>query len=265
MTASSVIGDGDCTAAQVAGSGDFDFFAFTATAGQLLDANTAGSDFDTVLELYDADGNFIAFDDDSGGDLTSHLLFAIPADGNYYLMVGGFGTFPQDPFDPASGIGAGDEGSYDVEIIVNESDTDFYAVNLKAGDVIGGSLSGGATQRADVAIRRRGGGRFDPGRVVHLPERLAAPRRRERGIRLRRRGTRVVRSLGLLGVGTVRRYCSRPIDRARRGERVAQTIYLDFDGARLNTNIFGGPGVRTLSPLSSFLAGWGLRRARKTR
>jgi hypothetical protein len=88
--------------------GDIDFFAFTATAGQLLDANTLGSDFDTVLELYDADGNFIAFDDDGGGpDLTSRLLFQIPADGDYFLMVGGFGTSPMDPFDPASGIGVG--------------------------------------------------------------------------------------------------------------------------------------------------------------
>jgi hypothetical protein len=75
------------------------------------------------------------------------LRFGIPADGNYFLMVGGFGTFPVDPFDPASGIGEigpESEGTYDVEIIVNEADTDFYAFNLKAGDVIGGSLTGGA-------------------------------------------------------------------------------------------------------------------------
>ena len=40
-----------------------------------------------------------------------------------------------------------------------------------------------------------------------------------------------------------------------------QTLFLDFDGARVNTGIFFGPGVRTLSPLRSFLGPWGLRNA----
>jgi hypothetical protein len=56
VSASSEIGDGLYGSAGE-NTGDFDFFAFTATAGQLLDASTAGSDFDTVLELYDEDGN----------------------------------------------------------------------------------------------------------------------------------------------------------------------------------------------------------------
>jgi hypothetical protein len=45
------------------------------------------------------------------------------------------------------------------------------------------------------------------------------------------------------------------------GNPPAQTVFLDFDGARLNTNIFGGPGIRTLSPLRAFLKLWGLTRA----
>ncbi len=256
VTTSSVIGDGLYGSAGL-DTGDFDFFAFTATAGQLLDANTAGSDFDTVLELYDEDGNFIAFDDDGGGDLTSHLRFAIPADGSYYLMVGGFGTFPEDPFDPASGIGAGDEGDYDVEIIVNESDIDFYAVNLKAGDVIGGSLSGGATNvrmwRYDgvEAVGSTQDASFIYPSVSPLPgggNAVFAYVAEEPG------WYAVSVSLGS-GPYELLLEAYRP---GTQGERVAQTIYLDFDGARLNTNIFGGPGVRTLSPLSSFLAGWGL-------
>jgi hypothetical protein len=42
-----------------------------------------------------------------------------------------------------------------------------------------------------------------------------------------------------------------------------QTVYLDFDGERLNTGIFGGAGVRTLSPLRSFLSRWGLRKGQE--
>jgi hypothetical protein len=45
------------------------------------------------------------------------------------------------------------------------------------------------------------------------------------------------------------------------GDRRVQTLFLDFDGERLNTGIFGGPGVRTLSPLRAFLGRWGLTNA----
>jgi hypothetical protein len=40
-----------------------------------------------------------------------------------------------------------------------------------------------------------------------------------------------------------------------------QTLFLDFDGARVNTGVFGGSGVVQLSPLSAFLAKWGIARA----
>jgi hypothetical protein len=45
--------------------------------------------------------------------------------------------------------------------------------------------------------------------------------------------------------------------------RQTQTIFLDTDGQRLNTGIFGGRGVTTLSPLRSFLGRWGISRARE--
>jgi len=43
-----------------------------------------------------------------------------------------------------------------------------------------------------------------------------------------------------------------------------QTVFLDFDGARLNTSGYGGWGVSTLSPARSFLAGWGLSASDET-
>jgi hypothetical protein len=42
---------------------------------------------------------------------------------------------------------------------------------------------------------------------------------------------------------------------------VTQTLFLDFDGARVNTAMFGGPGVRQLSPLQGFIGRWGLSAA----
>jgi hypothetical protein len=49
------------------------------------------------------------------------------------------------------------------------------------------------------------------------------------------------------------------IDRAAR----VQTVFLDFDGARVNTGIWGRPGVRDLSPFAAFLGRWGLTRAQE--
>jgi hypothetical protein len=46
-------------------------------------------------------------------------------------------------------------------------------------------------------------------------------------------------------------------------EKTRQTVYLDFDGQRLNTNIFGGRGVTTLSPMRAFLGRWGLSQAQE--
>ena len=37
-----------------------------------------------------------------------------------------------------------------------------------------------------------------------------------------------------------------------------QILFLDFGGETFNTAVLGGPGVRNLSPLSTFLDGWGL-------
>ena len=48
---------------------------------------------------------------------------------------------------------------------------------------------------------------------------------------------------------------------ALQGVTPVQTLYLDFDGARVNTGIWGGPGNRDLSPFAAFLADWGLTRA----
>ena len=44
-------------------------------------------------------------------------------------------------------------------------------------------------------------------------------------------------------------------------KKTVQTVFLDFNGERVNTAVWGGPGVRTLSPFSSFLGRWGLTNA----
>jgi tetratricopeptide (TPR) repeat protein len=64
---------------------------FKAEAGQFVSAVAVGNsqNIDPLLVLVDAEGNALAGDDDSGGDLTALLLeVPIPEDGDYMLVVG---------------------------------------------------------------------------------------------------------------------------------------------------------------------------------
>ena len=86
-----------------------------AAAGQrlLVDIDTPDSELDSLVVLYDAEGNAIADNDDESSSFDSLLNFVLPADGDYSV------TFGLDSFD-----------------------VDTYAVNLRAGDVLGGSVAG---------------------------------------------------------------------------------------------------------------------------
>jgi hypothetical protein len=73
--------------------GDVDFFSFNATSGQLFSIRTIArnlyppSDADTLLTLFDSNGNVLAENDDYGGSLDSRLIFAAPVTGRYYIRV----------------------------------------------------------------------------------------------------------------------------------------------------------------------------------
>ncbi len=243
------------------GTGDLDFFRLRdMRAGQLLlaDVDTPASDLDSVLLVWDAQGTPLAAADDDGETTDSLLAFSFPADGDYYVMVAGFPTFPFDPFDPASGIGAGSEGSYRVTIGVDTADVDYYAFAGRPGDVLGATVTGsglvlglfapdgqqvmGSAQDASAAYPQQsplpGGGNATLDHVVDVE------------------GLHALAVVGRPGAYEVTLEAYRPEEHQQRD--AVQTLFVDFDGARVNTGIFGGPGVVQLSPLSSFLAGWGL-------
>ncbi|MCY4630568.1 MAG: PPC domain-containing protein, partial [bacterium] len=72
---------------------DVDYFAFEAQQGQLYEIHvTPGTLEDPTLELSDADGAFLDYNDDYGDSLASRLAWTAPATGDYYLAVGGYGT-----------------------------------------------------------------------------------------------------------------------------------------------------------------------------
>ncbi len=84
----------------------FEAYSFTATEGQRIRAIMRSGDFDTYLQIGNAEGEFssLASDDDGLGEGTdSRLDFAVPADGTYVVR--------------ASPLGGDDDGLYSLELI----------------------------------------------------------------------------------------------------------------------------------------------------
>jgi hypothetical protein len=263
ITVTSTIGDGP-HGSGAGDTGDFDFYKLTIGAAGLGETMTADIDtptgsLDSMVALYDADGTQIAFNDDSGG-LDSFLTFTFTETGDYYLMVTGYNSLPADPFDPASGDGAGSEGPYNLLLDVAHYDVDYYSVQLRKGDVLGTSVTGapGTITLYDPAGREVHGSSQDltfiyppnsplPGGGNAVSEHVAD----EDGLHY----VAVSNGGGDYDI-TVEAY--RP---NLEGDEITQTVFIDFNGQRLNTAIFGGPGVVTLSPFRAFLGRWGLTNA----
>ena len=73
--------------------GDSDYFAFEAEAGEFYQLDvTLGTLEDSVLDLYDVDGNWLDGNDDSAGSTASRLVWNPPRTGTYYVQVTSFDT-----------------------------------------------------------------------------------------------------------------------------------------------------------------------------
>jgi hypothetical protein len=262
---SGVIGDGPHGSAGDK-TGDVDFYKISALpAGEPLTVDlTASAELDGVIRVFDAEGSgFLYIDDPSRGSVRFSL--PMPRPGDYYVMISGFGgSFPADPMDPASGTGAGSEGAYDLSIATDGGgDTDVYAVDLKAGDVIGATVTGNAGHLAflDAAGRELMGSTVDASGSYASASPLPGGGNASVDLVVPRSGRYAVAVGNGTGAYDVTFEAYRPGSEVDRSGTV-QTLFLDFDGARVNTSIFGGGGAqRNLSALSAYLPGWGLTAA----
>lgn len=134
--------------------GDVDWFTFTATKDQVYDINVYArkilrSPLDSVLEIYNAAGQAVASNDDSGGP-DSYLQFRIPADGVYRVAIrdhlrggGPFHAYRVEvkPVVPSLSLGIAELEQY-VPTIVSVPRGRRMAVMLNANRVnFGGDLS----------------------------------------------------------------------------------------------------------------------------
>jgi hypothetical protein len=246
------------------GKGDFDFYAIRgAKAGQrlLVDIDAVSLDasngLDSGVILWDANGKALAGNDDDGTSRDSLLSVALPADGDYYISVTSFDSLPDDPFDSGSGTGFGKEGNYAVTFGLTANDVDYYAVNLKAGDILSASSTGVADQVTffDPEGQEVFGSSQDFSGIYPILSPLAGGGNAVADHVAPKDGRYYVAIEGKPGKYDVTLEVFRPNTETK---KVTQTIFLDFDGQRVNTAIFGGRGVSKLSPLSTFLSRWGI-------
>src|SRR5262249_18598861 len=92
-----------------------DVYFFFATAGEPIRVQTSNNAFDTTLRVIGPDASISLFDDDSGGNLASRLVFTAADTGAYIVVVSSFSGNPgggdytlslargdlADPADPA--------------------------------------------------------------------------------------------------------------------------------------------------------------------
>lgn len=264
VSTSGVVGDGPYGSAGT-GSGDFDFFSVEdVEAGQTLSvdisASEAGSTLDSVVIIWDSQGIPLALSDDDGETFDSLLTYTFTAPGDYYVEIAGFfGEFPADPFDSSSGFGFGSEGPYSVVFGLDAGDRDGYSFELDAGDVFSATVDDDAAriQLLDPEGQEVIGSAQDFTGIHPENTELVGGGNAALGHVAATSGRYVLFVTQGEGDYEARLRVRRPpLETAEPG--ATQALFVDFDGEELNTGIFGGRGVTTLSPLSAFLGGWGI-------
>jgi hypothetical protein len=242
--------------------GDVDVFRVHARAGDTLQADTEDSRIDTVLAVYDTHARLVAHNDDVAGeqdDYTSAVAYRVPRAGTYFVLVAGFrsgGSLPTNPRRSDSGRGVGAQGTYRLRVTVRPVDRDYYAVQLASGDVLAGSLTGAASA---VVVHGPGGRTLvgsDQDTSGIYPIQSPLPGGGATFAYVASQPGRYTVSVER-GSGDYRLVLETHPEGTAQAS--TQKVFLDFDGARVNTAIWGGPGVVSLSGLHHFLPRWGLR------
>ncbi|MDT7789381.1 MAG: hypothetical protein QOF58_7800, partial [Pseudonocardiales bacterium] len=264
------IGDGPYGSAGD-GSGDHDFYKLTGGAtGQwaTVETHTPTGDLDTFLAAFDANGQVQGQNDNLVGTTDSRLRVFVQPGTDVYVMVAASGplAIPEDPMKPGTGKRVTTEGAYDLTIATGDGqvDKDFFSVDLKAGDVLGASAAGRATRVMvhDPAGREVFGSSQDFSFLYAETSPMPAGGNAVADFVAPKDGRYTVGVENGDGAYDVTVEAFRPGSELNPRPEVL-TIFLDFDGARVNTRIFSADpaGNRDLSPLRNFLPAWGLTNA----
>ena len=116
---------------RVISTNDVDLFEVKLNAGDTLladiDAQLIGSSLNSVLSVFDINGNLLAQNDDNSFEVEgvpvtefdSYLPFTVVQDGTYYVGVSSSGNLDYNPTVPGSGTG-NSSGSYRLELSIGD-------------------------------------------------------------------------------------------------------------------------------------------------
>ncbi|WP_157984921.1 PPC domain-containing protein [Lentzea terrae] len=223
---------------------DQDFYRLRGTGRTKLTTRTDGSDLDTVLTVFDSAGKEIASNDTVGVSTDARLEVELAKGADYFVRV----TGTQNT-----------SGSYELTLAAGEGkgDKDFFAIDLKAGDVIGASVTGAARKVVVHDIRGREVMASQQDFSGVYPEESPLPGG----------GNAVADHVAprdgryYVGVEDGAGRYELTVKAFRPGSEKAglQTVFVDFNGALVDTSVWGAPGEKQLSPLKRFLQNWGLQ------
>ncbi|WP_394613334.1 hypothetical protein JNUCC0626_25720 [Lentzea sp. JNUCC 0626] len=268
LKTSGKIGDGPHgSTGSGAKTGDHDFYKLSGgTTGKtvVVTTDTPSGDLDTLLVTFDANGMLLQNNDNLAGTTDSRLVVGVPAGQDVYVLVtsAGPGGIPSDPMKPGTGKQVLTEGAYDITFAESEPDKDYFSVDLKAGDVLGASAAGKATRVVihDPAGREVFGSSQDFSFLYADNSPLPAGGNAVADFVAPKDGRYTVGAENGDGRYDVTVEAYRPGSELNPRPEVL-TVFLDFNGARVNTRVYSNEptaGNKDLSPLKKFLPGWGL-------
>ncbi len=131
---------GGAVQGSIAGEGSSQSWNFFGAAGDevTLYAQAGSAGLDPVLQLLDAGGNEIAYDDDSGGNYNPYLLVELPEDGLYTILISAYSgsgsyTLSVDLTPPPTPMSYGDRVTGDLassDVLVR------YTFSAETGDLV---------------------------------------------------------------------------------------------------------------------------------
>ena len=145
---------------------DVDVFVFGAVEGELYEIEVGlGTLSDSIVEVYDAEGLELAWNDDQQDSLASHLFWSAPVSGDFYVEVSGFGEgsytltvavsdVVDDYSDQVEGAAMVEVGESVEGVLDYPGDVDYFVFGAVEGvlyeiEVILGTLSDSATEVYD--------------------------------------------------------------------------------------------------------------------
>ena len=171
-----------------------------------------------------------------------------------------FASILSDPYDSSTGFGVGSEGDYSLILRLENGDPDWFEVELDVCDVLGASLEGSGVQLQLIdpdGTTLRIGSSQDLSFSFSDESPLPGAGRAVFAHVATTAGTYLIRALG--HEGTAYTLKLRAFRQPLETTVASQRIFVDFDGALVDPGVFGfPPGEESLSPLSSFMSGWGL-------